>query len=62
LSGRKREGGSLLIGQNNRITGDDTQIIGISMQYCDNYGGCTDASVVAVDKGFTKKYVLRNSK
>ena len=36
------------------ITGDDTLIVEISMQYCDNYGSsCTDASVVAVNKGFT---------
>ncbi len=33
------------------ITGDDSLIIGISMQYCDNYGSCTDFGVVAVDRG-----------
>ncbi len=32
------------------ITGDDTLIVGIKMQYCDDCGSCTDASVVAVDR------------
>jgi hypothetical protein len=33
------------------MTGDDTLIVEISTQYCDNYGSCTDANAVAVDKG-----------
>ena len=33
------------------ITGDDTLIVEISTQYCNDYGSCTDASVVAVDRG-----------
>jgi hypothetical protein len=33
------------------FTGDDTLIVEISTQFCDDYGSCTDASVVAVDKG-----------
>jgi hypothetical protein len=32
------------------ITGDDNLIVEISIQYCDNYGSCTDASVVVVDR------------
>jgi hypothetical protein len=33
------------------ITEDDTLIVEISTQYCHDYGSCTDASVVAVDRG-----------
>jgi hypothetical protein len=33
------------------ITGDDTLIVEVSTQYCYDYGSCTDASVVAVDRG-----------
>jgi hypothetical protein len=40
------------------ITGDDTLIVEIRKQYCDDYGCCTDASVVAVDKGFTNSTFL----
>jgi hypothetical protein len=35
------------------ITGDDTLIVEINMQYSNNYGSCTGASIVVVLKGFT---------